>query len=86
MIYLINDSEPFTAKWDGVEYELCSSPVEVEQGIAEHWIERYPDAKLRIEDVPHEIIEQRRPSNPLEANDRGKAFTSIRRNKKASGE
>lgn len=87
MIYLYNDSEPITAIWDGKEYELGKEPVEIEQGVATHWQDRYPDAKLRIEDVPQAVIQQRIPVNPLEVADRGEAFAAIKRpRKKASGE
>jgi len=88
MIYLYNDSAPITAKWDGKEYELTSNPVEVQLGIAEHWVKRFPNAQLRIEDVPTEVIEKRKPVNPLESNDRGTAFAELKRpgRRKASDE
>lgn len=90
MIYLYNDSEPFTAKWDGVEHILSHEPVKVEKGVAEHWMLRYPDAQLRIEEIESETIEPRSIVNPLESNDRGEAFAAIKRpgrpSRKAAGE
>lgn len=76
-IHLYNDGKPFTARWDGKDYELGKKPTELKRGIAEHWIGIYKDAKLRIEDIPAAVIEQRKPANPLEANDRGKAFAAL---------
>ena len=78
-INLFNDSEPFTAMWDGKTYELTSDPLEVEKGIAEHWQQRHPELQLRIESISAEEIEKRDPVNPLEVNDRGEAFASIKR-------
>lgn len=76
-IYLINDGEPITALWDGKEYELGKEPVEVRRGVAEHWISVHGE-QLRIEELPAEIIEQRKPSNPLEDNNRGQAFAGLK--------
>lgn len=87
MIHLINDSEPFTAKWDGIEYELTQEPLEIERGVAEHWMDRYPEAELRIEEILGESIEPRTNMNPLEANDRGEAFAALKpKRRKASEE
>lgn len=85
-INLINDSEPFTAMWDGKEYILTDEPLEVEKGIAEHWQQRHPEAILRIESIAAEEVERRDPTNPLEANDRGEAFAGIKRTRKKSNE
>lgn len=78
-IHLINDSDPFTAMWDGKVYWLTSDPLEVEKGIAEHWQQRHPEASLRIELIAASEIDRRDPINPLEANDRGEAFAGIKR-------
>lgn len=85
-INLINDSDPFTAMWDGKVYWLTAEPLEVEKGIAEHWQQRHPEAKLRIEEIAASQIERRDPVNPLEANDRGEAFASIKRTRKQKEE
>lgn len=88
MIYLYNDAkEPFEARWDGIDYTIDREPLEITRGVAEHWQSEYKDAQLRMEDVPAEVIEKRRPANPFEANDRGAAFEGLKRTrKKASGE
>lgn len=89
MIYLYNDSkEPFEARWDGVDYKISKEPLEIQRGVAEHWQNVHKDASLRVEDVPQEVIDKRKPVNPLEDNDRGKAFAELKRpgRRKASGE
>lgn len=88
-IYLYNDAkEPFTGRWDGVDYTIDKEPLEIHKGIAKHWQEVHRDAQLRIEDIPQEEIEKRKPVNPLEDNDRGTAFSALKRpgRKKAVGE
>ena len=84
-IHLYNDGEPITAMWDGKEYELGKEPVEVRRGIAEHWIGVYGE-QLRIEDIPAEVIEQRKPVNPLEENNRGQAFAGLKKEKQRKGD
>jgi hypothetical protein len=88
MIHLYNDdNETFTGRWDGRNIEIESgSYAEVQAGIAEHFISRHPDAKLRVEEIAGAAIEPRTPVNPLEQSDRGEAFAAVRRRKKASGE
>lgn len=88
-IYLYNDDKtPFEARWDGKDYVIDKEPIEIEQGIAEHWSNLYPAANLRIEEVPQEVIEKRQPLNPLEDNNRGEAFAALKKpqRRKASGE
>lgn len=80
MIYLYNDAkQPFEARWDGVDYTIDKEPLEITRGVAEHWMNVHKDAQLRIEDVPAEVIEKRRPANPLEENDRGQAFAELKK-------
>lgn len=86
VVYLYNDSEPFSAKWDGKEYTLSKDPTEIQLGVAQHWQNRFKGAALRIEEIPTAEIERRRPTNPLEDNDRGEAFAGVRKRRKASDE
>lgn len=87
-VHLYNDSEPFAAMWDGKEYELGAEPLRIQAGVAEHWIGVHKHAALRMEEIEAETVEPRSPINPLEATDRGEAFSAIKRRgpRKASGE
>lgn len=87
-IYLYNDaSEPFKGRWDGVDYVIDKEPLEIHRGVAEHWQNVHKNAQLRIEEIPPEVVEKRKPENPLEANDRGAAFAALKKpRKKASDE
>lgn len=86
MKVFVTAAEPLTARWDGVDYELGKEPVEVEYGILEHWKNSYKEIEFTVKELTPEQIESRQPVNPLEANDRGTAFSQLKRRKKASGE
>jgi len=72
---------PITAQWDGKEYDL-SKPVKLIYGIVYHWQQSYPDVEFSVSDVPKSEIAARQVMNPLEDNDRGEAFASLKRVRK----
>lgn len=78
MIKLLNNGNAIELKWDGVIHKIAKGKsIEVERGVAEHWIGKNPKAKLTIEEIEPEQPDKRDPENPLEVNDRGKAFSEL---------
>lgn len=77
-VHVYRDDGIVLVMWDGKEYELSKEPVEVKRGVAEHWQGLHD---IRIEEVPEGVIEQRTPVNPLEQNNRGKAFARLMKGK-----
>lgn len=85
LVYVYSE-EPAEAAWDGKQYELGGEGVKVKYGVAIHWQNTLNC--LRIEDIPTTEPAEREIVNPLEANDRGAAFSGLKRpgRRKASGE
>ncbi|MCI3922434.1 hypothetical protein MO973_19565 [Paenibacillus sp. TRM 82003] len=86
LVYVYNDAqEPLTARWDGKDYTLCSDPVRVLYGVVEHWRKAHK-VELRAETIPADEIAVKPIVNPLEENDRGEAFATIKRGRKPKAE
>lgn len=66
-----------TARWDGKEYDLRDG-VEVKYGIVEHWQGLYPDTTIHIEEAKEISAPDKPVGNPLEAMDRGAAFSGLK--------
>ena len=77
----VTSREPFTAMWDGKEYDIDDSPIMVKKGIAIHW-ESVHDAELDMKEVTPEEVEEIGRKNPLEENDRGESFVGLKRGRK----
>lgn len=82
----VTSTESFTARWDGINYEIGKQPVEVELGVLEHWQKTHKGMEFTVKELTQEEIESRQPVNPLEENDRGQAFSTLKRRRRASGE
>jgi hypothetical protein len=86
LVYVYNDAkEPLTARWDGKDYTLTTEPTRVQYGVVEHW-NKVHKVQLRVETVPPEEIAVKPIVNPLEDNDRGEAFSAIKRRGRKAGE
>lgn len=80
-VLLFNDGEEaFIERWDGMPVEIeVGDATEISFGVAEHFKQKHPDASLRIEEVPLEMVQARTPVNPLETTDRGAAFEALKK-------
>lgn len=69
----------FKSVWDSKPFIVKKGKhIEVVKGLADHFIEIYPDAELEIKEIKvKEEIEPRQPVNPLEETHRGTAFEGL---------
>jgi len=48
-------------------------------GVAEHFIGRYPNAALKLKEIPTEVPETVTPQNPLESDKKSDAFSALKK-------
>ena len=79
IVRLVNkDSKKFEGVWDSKPVEIAKGKhIEVVKGLADHLIEVNPNHKLEIEEIEVAPIEPKEVVNPLEENNRGKAFEEL---------
>lgn len=59
-VLLVNKGNKFESKWNGKKFVIAKGKdKQVVRGLAEHFIEKYPDAKLEIKEIEEEEPEQR---------------------------
>jgi hypothetical protein len=90
IVELHNDGEEaFNGRWDGKDVTIGPGAcIEITAGVAEHLIERHPDADLRVEELAPMLKAARNPADPLQQTDRGEAFAAVKGKQKqaAAGE
>lgn len=79
VVKLVNkDSKKFEGVWDSKTIEIAKGKhIEVVKGLADHFIEVNPNHKLEIEEIEVAPLEPKEVVNPLEDNNRGKAFEEL---------
>lgn len=79
----VTSQEPFTAHWDGKEYNLSpDKDTRLKRGIVYHWQEVH-GVEFTMKDIPKSELFSKEIINPLEENDRGEAFASLKRPRKS---
>lgn len=68
-----------SATWDGVDHDL-SEGIVIQYGVVELWKKINPNVAFTVSEVASEDFTPNKPIiNPLEENDRGEAFSGLKR-------